>query len=319
MPDFGLSTVYSLTTQGRCVDNPLWLAPEVIRGVPPPPPPPHLYRLSSSHGHLLLPGEAATEKADVYSFGILLWEIASHETPYSEYDYAFVSVLEDRLASTFHLHLSPLSWSSLWLLTTLPHRRIVKEQLRPTIPHDTPWQLTNLIRSCWKDAQLERPSFYEIVQRLSRMLNEIEEDEAERKRLQLEYERELSSNPARSVLGKSFRRRGTVGSNEREDSEDGAGGQKEQHVVQVNPLLRLRRNQMAHKPLAPLMEGDDLPISPQSSSGGNAAQEQPHEQQPRRGLLRLSSTSNMMRRKPSVGSSQEAKARDSLRQSDPKL
>lgn len=31
--DFGLSTVYSLSTQVRNVDNPLWLAPEVMRGI----------------------------------------------------------------------------------------------------------------------------------------------------------------------------------------------------------------------------------------------------------------------------------------------
>ncbi len=70
--DFGLSTVNALTAKGRDVDNPLWLAPEVMRG------------------------EEYSEKADIFSYGVILWEIASHELPYSEYKFQFVFELEDR-------------------------------------------------------------------------------------------------------------------------------------------------------------------------------------------------------------------------------
>jgi len=136
--DFGLSTVHTLTTKGRTVDNPFWLAPEVIRG------------------------EEATEKADVYSFGITLWEIVTGAQPFSEYNCDFLSHLEDR---------------------------IVNDNLRPSIPVTVPNVLRRLIGECWKAEFRERPSFFRIVRRLQGMLSKVDAENTEKERLAEEYKR----------------------------------------------------------------------------------------------------------------------------------
>ena len=59
--DFGLSTAHSLFVKGRVVDNPMWLAVEVIRG------------------------EAFSLKSDVYSYGIILWELITCQPPFREH------------------------------------------------------------------------------------------------------------------------------------------------------------------------------------------------------------------------------------------
>ena len=71
--DFGLSTKSSLPSEGRLVDNPLWLAPEVIRSLP------------------------YSTKADVYSFGIILWELHSCQIPFAEFNIRFSFQLEDKV------------------------------------------------------------------------------------------------------------------------------------------------------------------------------------------------------------------------------
>ena len=56
--DFGTSRSLAPTIGGRMVDNPIWLAPEVMRN------------------------EEYTEKADVYSFGIILFELYARAFPF---------------------------------------------------------------------------------------------------------------------------------------------------------------------------------------------------------------------------------------------
>jgi Leucine-rich repeat (LRR) protein/tRNA A-37 threonylcarbamoyl transferase component Bud32 len=60
--DFGLSVANQGAVRGRHVDNPFWLAVEVIRG------------------------EDYTTKSDVYSFGVILWELLTMRRPYSNCD-----------------------------------------------------------------------------------------------------------------------------------------------------------------------------------------------------------------------------------------
>jgi hypothetical protein len=142
----------------------------------------------------------------------------------------------------------------------------MKEQLRPTIPNDTPWQLANLIRLCWKDSPSERPSFFQIVRRLKQMLAEFEEDEAEKRRLRVEYERELniagSSLPSGGggggMLGKSIRKIGRGLGELREDLGGGSissadlsprvsgSHEGEELVLKVNPLMRIRKMTLAN-------------------------------------------------------------------------
>lgn len=58
--DFGLSTAHSLIVKGRAVDNPMWLAVEVMQG------------------------EAYSLKSDVYSYGMILWELVTCRQPFRE-------------------------------------------------------------------------------------------------------------------------------------------------------------------------------------------------------------------------------------------
>ena len=67
-------------------------------------------------------GDNYTEKCDVYSFAIVVWEIFSHQFPFAE----FVSVKEMVL-----------------------FRKLREESLRPTIPESVPSFVRSMIRRCW--------------------------------------------------------------------------------------------------------------------------------------------------------------------------
>lgn len=86
-----------------------WMAPEVIGNKP------------------------YTEKADVFSYSIILWEIASREPPYRNINGAKVS------------------------------EGVLYNDLRPTIPKKTPEPFGKLMRRCWENDPLKRPGFKEII------------------------------------------------------------------------------------------------------------------------------------------------------------
>ena len=82
-----------------------------------------------------------TEKADVFSFGIMLWELLVRQKPFDEYDIAksgFISQLEDAIIGG----------------------------LRPTIPVDCPIRYRELICDCWHGDPKARPNFEEICERI---------------------------------------------------------------------------------------------------------------------------------------------------------
>lgn len=112
--DFGLSRIKSSAPMTGLIGTTLWMAPEVLLSTP-------FY----------------DEKVDVYSFGILLWELLTGKPPY------------DNNVSTE--------------LT----RDIVEQNKRPPIPKDTPEHLRNLIVSCWEAEPSKRPPFHQIVANLS--------------------------------------------------------------------------------------------------------------------------------------------------------
>ncbi|GAM20898.1 hypothetical protein SAMD00019534_040730 [Acytostelium subglobosum LB1] len=73
--DYGTSTeLYGGAALARCVDQPLWLAPEVMASMP------------------------YSEPSDVYAFGIMLWELYTRAHPYDEFAFGqWMSKLEDEI------------------------------------------------------------------------------------------------------------------------------------------------------------------------------------------------------------------------------
>ncbi|KAH9075195.1 hypothetical protein Ae201684P_003879 [Aphanomyces euteiches] len=108
--DLGLSRVkaYVQTMTGSC-GTMQWMAPEVLGN------------------------EKYTEKADVFSFGILMWECLTGKCPYE-------GMPQIQAA-----------------------QRILKNELRPAIPRSCPAYLAKLMKTCWAHDPQVRPSFLQIL------------------------------------------------------------------------------------------------------------------------------------------------------------
>ncbi|KAF5733571.1 hypothetical protein HS088_TW16G00011 [Tripterygium wilfordii] len=116
--DFGLSKIKRNTLVTGGVRGTLpWMAPELLNG-------------SSSK---------VSEKVDVFSFGIVLWELLTGEEPYANMHYGAII------------------------------GGIVNNTLRPPVPshYDSEWKL--LMEECWAPDPVARPSFTEIARRLRTM------------------------------------------------------------------------------------------------------------------------------------------------------
>eukprot|EP01113_Clastostelium_recurvatum_P008933 TRINITY_DN1425_c0_g1_i2.p1 TRINITY_DN1425_c0_g1~~TRINITY_DN1425_c0_g1_i2.p1 ORF type:complete len:3048 (-),score=746.58 TRINITY_DN1425_c0_g1_i2:25-9168(-) len=118
--DFGLSGLTSAMT-GRVVANPVWLAPEIIRG----------------DAHI---AKGDLPKGDVYSFGVILWELASRGDFFAEEK--FMSSLEERVLAGD----------------------------RPFIPPDCPPEYASLIMRCWATEPATRPPFAEALEVLDALI-----------------------------------------------------------------------------------------------------------------------------------------------------
>ncbi|KAK3011169.1 hypothetical protein RJ639_010936, partial [Escallonia herrerae] len=116
--DLGLSKVKQHTLVSGGVRGTLpWMAPELLSGK----------------------SNMVTEKIDVYSFGIVMWELLTGDEPYAD------------------MHCASIIGG------------IVNNTLRPQIPTwcDPEWK--SLMESCWASDPGQRPSFSEISQRLRNM------------------------------------------------------------------------------------------------------------------------------------------------------
>jgi len=110
--DFGTSR-QAANTMTQCAGTALWMAPEVVRG--------SMY----------------TSKADVYSFGIIMWELLTCETPFGD--------------------------------TSNPYEimRDVEAGARPMIPpNDAPAEYVKLMQNCWNGKPQKRPDFDAILKEL---------------------------------------------------------------------------------------------------------------------------------------------------------
>lgn len=98
-----------------------WMAPEVIEHKP------------------------YNEKADVFSFGILLWELLTAKVPYSD--------------------LTPLQAAV----------GVVHKGLRPVVPDSLPPRVSELLRQTWRTQPENRPSFKELQVMLSTAMQELQQ------------------------------------------------------------------------------------------------------------------------------------------------
>jgi serine/threonine protein kinase len=113
--DFGLSDFLRtdfLQDEGVAVGSALWMCPEVLEG------------------------RKLTEKIDLYSFGLILWEIFMRVQPYG--DYKTVSELR---------------------------RAVCKEDVRPPLK-GIPQCLADLMEQCWGKDPQRRPSFVQVLEML---------------------------------------------------------------------------------------------------------------------------------------------------------
>mmetsp|Transcript_8457 Transcript_8457/g.13830 ORF Transcript_8457/g.13830 Transcript_8457/m.13830 type:complete len:245 (-) Transcript_8457:1967-2701(-) len=97
-----------------------WAAPEVLRN------------------------EKYSEKCDVYSFGIALWEMNTGDIPYSEF-----TAIQAAVA-------------------------VADKGIRPSIPKSCPAGLAQLMRDCWNPMPSDRPSFDSIVARIRELIAELD-------------------------------------------------------------------------------------------------------------------------------------------------
>ncbi|RLN50502.1 hypothetical protein BBJ29_008402 [Phytophthora kernoviae] len=110
LSDFGLARVkaHVQTMTGNC-GTVQWMAPEVLGN------------------------QKYTEKADVFSFGIVIWEIVTGECPYDG-----MSQIQAALG-------------------------VLNRNLRPNIPRDCPPFFSRLMKACWNRQPELRPSFPHII------------------------------------------------------------------------------------------------------------------------------------------------------------
>ena len=131
MADFGLST-FVVPDVGGALPTWQWLAPEVID--------PN----STSYD----------DRSDIYSYGIVLWEIVTAGMPFNEYnespEYSKHQVDIDGEVHYYGDHHAIQA-------------AIINCDLRPTIPSNCPIVLEELMLACWETNPNDRPRFPSII------------------------------------------------------------------------------------------------------------------------------------------------------------
>lgn len=82
----------------------------------------------------VLTGNERTYASDIYSFGIVAWEVLSRELPWANVKHA----------------------NDIFI-------RVVLNNLRPDIPADAPADLGDMVKACWASDQKARPTFGSVL------------------------------------------------------------------------------------------------------------------------------------------------------------
>jgi hypothetical protein len=117
----------------------------------------------------VLRNDRYTEKADVFGFGVVVWECVTRKDPHPGMPPFQVRPRHHRplfvlLRPGPRVRLTP---SSLFVVQVV--LEVGSKHLRPEIPNTAPTPLQDLMRSCWAEDPAQRPSFQEIVRLLISM------------------------------------------------------------------------------------------------------------------------------------------------------
>jgi len=203
--DFGLGRFVSQSTMTNNIGTVCWVAPEI-------------FALKNYN-----------EKADVYSFGIVLWEIVTRLQPFADVNSFAVPML-------------------------------VTRGERPAIPKSTKPELKKMMTKCWQKRPIQRPSFEEIVPILKRLT--LEQSSSNNKRYS-SREKEIhvlqkEKSGLKMVLEVASDSAGTPGSGLTESSSSGPG----RGTTTLNEFLGLSGS-LESIPQTPGVQINEPPFKPQ--------------------------------------------------------
>lgn len=154
-PDLLTSTELACQLAVDLDELPYWTAPELLASM-------QIQKstsLPSAVSSLSLSGSSSDpngrisyEKCDIYSFGVILWQLVTRREPFSKAPGA------NGIGGPMYTELEEFV------------KAVVNDKVRPDIPNDTLPALQELIKDCWDANPNRRPPFQSIVKRLDHIM-----------------------------------------------------------------------------------------------------------------------------------------------------